>query len=344
MGLERSDILQPTLDRLAKLISKQYGCEMVYLFQNELNSELVPKQRQEMLKGLPLTQDENVYFPVLVDQTLAGAARVARAQDLTASGKTYLHQVIKMVLETKLQQLDRLQLVEHFEAQLQVAEAEAKITPIDHARGGGENAIVGGPASEYEETFDFPCLIESKDSFDIFKMALEIHQAAARFAFLPIQDLAAGVIDSTASLTTLGRVSLFVDDIKRLTFTQQGNLSAFLSERTRLESPQLIVGSTRAYGELKSDPEVHPGFLSQISIGYLQLKQPFNTYKKENLIQFFFEGLTGRARLSLESVIGRLTEVAESIQDDDSEDFGLRLVSDNFGSDDASGSDDETLH
>lgn len=341
MGLERTDILQPTLDRLAKLISRQYGCEMVYLFENDLNKELIPKQRQEMLKGLPLTQDENVYFPVLVDQTLAGAARVARAQDLTSSGKNYLHQVIKMVLETKLKDIDRLQLVEHFESQLQVAEAEAKITPIDHARGGGENAIVGMPSSQYEESFDFPCLIESKDSFDIFKMALEIHQAAARFAFLPIQDLAAGVINSAAELSTLGRVSLFVDDIKRLTFAQQSSLSSFLTERERLESPQLIVGSTRAYGELKSDPEVHPGFLSQISIGYLQLKQPFNTYKKENLIQFFFEGLTGRARLTLESVIGRLTEVAESLSDEDSVDFGLRLVTDD---EDSSGSEDETLH
>lgn len=352
MGPQRTDILQPTLDRLAKLIERQYGCEMIYLFQNDLQKEVQPKLRQEMLKGLPLTHEEKVYFPVLVNQTLAGAALVKKANDLTTSRKNYLHQVIKMVLETKLVDLDRLQLVEHFESQLQVAEAEAKITPITHMSGGGENAIVGAPSSEFEENFDFPCLIESKESFDIFKMGLEIHQAAARFAYLPIQDLEAGVIESSEKLASLGRVSLFVDDIKRLTFGQQSALSLFLQTRERMESPQLIVGTTRAYGELKNDPEIHPGFLSQISIGYLQLSQPFSTYKKENLIQFFFEGLTGRARLTLDSTLAKLTEVAERLgrehdemllNIDPSEGFGLRLVENDDEDESENESDDDKI-
>ena len=160
-----------------------------------------------------------------------------------------------------------------------------------------EFTIIGSPTSELSTEFDFPCLIECENKNDIFKMALEIHQTAARYVFLSLKDLEAGIENSTEAMNKLGKVTIFIEDISSLSLEQQKGLLDFLNQRESLTTPQLVIGTSKTYGQLKIDNKILPEFLRKITIGYLQLSQPFSAYKKENLLQFFFEGLAGRQRM-----------------------------------------------
>jgi hypothetical protein len=286
--------VQNTVEKLAQLILRQYGCEISYLELSTLPALLC----KALAKGNTVTQEENVYLPILTENTLLGVVNVKHGHDLSESVIAYLHSIAQLLLEAAILSSIKIEKIEAIEKQMTMAtEIQSKVTPMSHFRQ-NQFSITGSPKSDYQNEFDFACLIESENSFDIFKMALEIHQAAARLVFLPFQDLEAGIEKSVENLNKIGRVTIFIEDIKKLTLEQQSDLSHFLTLRVPKQSPQIVVGTALSYSELKADPQINQAFLKQISMGYLHLSQPFATYKKENLLNFFFEGLSGRTRLN----------------------------------------------
>ncbi len=292
--LEASSAVQSTVEKLAQLVLRQYGCEISYLELNTLPLSL----RKSLANNKPVTLEENVYLPILTETTLQGVVTIKHGYDLSEKVISYLHSVSQVLLESALISSLQIEKIEALEKQMAAAtESQAKVTPMSHFRD-NQFTIHGTPKSDYQDEFDFACLIESETSFDIFKMALEIHQAAARMVFLSFRDLEAGIEKTVAGLNKLGRVTIFIEDIKQLSLEQQADLLKFLTQRISKESPQIVVGTTAPYSDLKNDSQVNQEFLKKITVGYLHLTQPFATYKKENLLNFFFEGLSGRTRLN----------------------------------------------
>lgn len=284
------DLAHAVLEKLGSIIVNKFGCNIRSVDMNALTHEL----RAELQNGQPLTQAENVYIPILTGAGLESVVCIEHAHDLAQKDVQYIHSITQMLLETTIKARMKLERLEMIESQLSTAnQSQARVIPLSHFRD-NQFTILSSPSSEYSESFDFPCLIESSNSTDIFKMALEVHQTAARFVFLPFRDLEAGIEKSIESLAKIGQVTIFIDEIKSLSHEQQTSWLDFLKQRVPHEHPQIIVGSTTPYGQLKKDSAINQEFLKEITIGYLHMSQPFSIYKRENLLQFFFEGLSGR--------------------------------------------------
>lgn len=301
VSLKKSDsssALQEMVAKLSQLILRQHGCTVQYLEANDVSSEI----KTALSTKSSVVHGENLYVAVLTHSTLRSVIEVKHGHDLEQDAIHSIETLCQLLLETALEKVETLEKIETLEAQLELThlhqnQSEAKVVRMAHFRD-TENTLIGSPRSEFQNEFDFPCLVEALSELDIFKMALEIHQTSARAIFVPFKDLESGIENSIEALNKLGRVTIYIPEIQDLSLDRQSALNKFLDFRIPKLSPQIIVGTTGTYGELCRSPQIDPAFLKKITIGYLQLNQPFSTYKKENLIQFFFEGLSGRSRLN----------------------------------------------
>lgn len=125
-------------------------------------------------------------------------------------------------------------------------------------------------------------------------MALEIHSRSGRLAFLPATDLSPSAFESAETFKNLGPLTIFVQEVSKLTFEQQNALVAYYALARDKDCPQIIAGTTLTLAELKKSCKILPALWPQLTVGFLSMTQPFETYKRENLVEFFFDSLTGR--------------------------------------------------
>lgn len=293
------NLFKPTIDRLAHLIMRQYGCQMEYLHLTELQRAVLPTLRHQLATGQCVSSGEHWFIPVFLNRRLAGAAQIHQVLNLSTNELRFLQQVVQTVIEATLLNLDRMELLEELEGQLKLFDQNQNVLPLSHFRP-NPHPVRNKFGRNEDRSFDFPCLIESENTSDIFKMALELHNYANRYAFLPLKDLNSEIWSSFDQLQKIGNASVYIEDIFSLTIEQQKYLCEFLRSRVRRESPQIIVGTCTPYRELKTSSAIYPPFLDEVTIGYLHMSHPFSVYQKENLIDFFFEGLTGRTALNFE--------------------------------------------
>lgn len=292
-------VFMPTLQRLSDLIRKQYGCRFEYLNEVELRGQNLLLIYELLKAGKPAISDKAMFFPVSPNGELLGAAKIAGHQKLAQGEISNLNQIIRMVLESTLLNVDRLDTISILEDQLnKSAEGETHMPNIirlsDHK-----------PAPEIDpreldrwklkERLSFPFLIEAQSEEDAFRMALEVHDVSGRNFFAPMEDLEASTFTDLESLKSLGACTIYVSSFDQLTEPIQKTLVDYYNAERGRRSPQIIVGTTRAYSDLKKDVMINSEFLSRLSVGYLYLNQAFSFYKSGDILDFFFDSLTGRA-------------------------------------------------
>lgn len=293
-------LLNPTIERLKRVFHNQHKADFSFVSRSELDLSSNTGLREELLKGKPLFCGDDVLMPIFLRGSLAGAGKLTRAASLLEDQLRYLHQVMRMMIESSLMNIDRLDTLELLENHLK--SIETKKTNVVRIKDYQETGYeVENKFRKLTAALNFPCLIESVRPEDIFKMSLEIHEFSCRYAFIPLSDLAKDVFETPEKMKSLGPVSIFIEDIMSVDLGLQKKFIQFLdSKRDRL-SPQFIVGTTAPYSELKKSPLISSEFLSKITIGYLYMSEPFNVYKSENIVEFFFDSLTGRQGLTEEN-------------------------------------------
>jgi hypothetical protein len=135
------------------------------------------------------------------------------------------------------------------------------------------------------------CLIESRHISEIHKMAMELHSASRRYAFLEYRDLDQNTRQSLPALLKLGAITLFIPSILDLTFGEQSTLLS-VAQQSSLNRPLLMVGSTQSFSDLRGEPGVNTDFLATLARAYIKLSRPFHEYKEQGLIHFFLDSLS----------------------------------------------------
>lgn len=135
------------------------------------------------------------------------------------------------------------------------------------------------------------CLIESRHISEIHKMAMELHSASRRYAFLEYRDLDSQTRQSLPALLKLGAITLFVPSILDLTMGEQTTLLS-VAQQNSLNRPLLMVGSTQSFADLRGEPGVNSDLLATLSRAYIKLSRPFSEYKEQGLIHFFLDSLS----------------------------------------------------
>ncbi len=135
------------------------------------------------------------------------------------------------------------------------------------------------------------CLIESRHISEIHKMAMELHSASRRYAFLEYRDLDSATRQSLPALLKLGAITLFVPSILDLTMGEQATLLSVV-QQSSLNRPLLMVGSTQAFSELRGEAGVNLDLLATLARAYIKLSRPFQEYKEQGLIHYFLDSLS----------------------------------------------------
>jgi hypothetical protein len=295
-------LFRPTVDRLNELVQKQYGCEFVYQTVDELKEESLLSQTdalsQSLRRGESINAGDWIFIPIFLGKDLTGAARVSKSERLSRTDMGHLHQMVRMVLESKLHDVDRLEMLDKLEAHLSSLSQESEPINLIQFRDFRPNLFpLENKFREGEKALNFPFLIESKNPEDSFKMALEIHTRTNRYAFLSLEDINPSTLESPEGIHALGSVTLFIQDITVLTFAQQQQILNYYNSLRDKDSPQFVAASQMPLSELKKSCKIQQDFLKALLVGYLCMTQPFSVYKRENLLEFFYDSLTGRTSI-----------------------------------------------
>lgn len=296
-----TQIFLPTLERLSQLVHKQYGCGFHYLDSNEIVDARYSQIHGILTAGKMARSGECVYFPILLDQQLNGAVEIAPKDLMDDQTIHRLDQTVRLVLQSSLENVHRLDKIEVLEKQMQDATkpitataADSNIVNLAERRLSKEQSQLPEKALPLLETMSFPFLIEAKEEADAFKMALEIHQLSGRRIFLPIEDLSDDTFDSAENLRDLGAATLYTSKVEALSPKIQQTLVQYYAGERKKDDPQIIVASTKSYAELKSHSNLIPDFVNRLAVGYLLMRESFNYYKADDIMEFFIDSLTGR--------------------------------------------------
>jgi len=301
MNNDRPEI-KTTLDRLSKIVRRQYGCEFEFLDHTQLQTQALNEIYELLAKGKPAMNEAALFFPVIPNGRLVGAAQIEGHQKLAQSEIANLNQTIRMVLEAYWLNEDRLETLNTIEAQLNRIltkdSAFSNIVDFRDLKSARETDVDSNRAVRQPllERLNFPFLIEAQTEEDAFRMAFEIHDLSGRNLFVPLEDLEATTFATIESLASLGACTIYATDFEVITPELQKFLVTYYQSPRSRRTPQIVLGTTRSLTELKLDPMINKEFLSQLTTGYLYLSQPFSFYKSGDLLEFFFDSLTGRSK------------------------------------------------
>jgi len=295
-------IFLPSVDRLSKLVRHRYGCDFEYEPFTENETSLLAPLSTDLKKGMPISSGDSVFFPVFSGDELAGAGYLSKPAPLSKSDVMYLHQIIRLVLESSLNSVDRLDILEEFESHLaeenQTAKAskprtaDKKVVSITSRQ---KNPFPLTACADMGDELNFPFLIEGLSAIDIHKMAVEIHSRTSRYAFLHMHLINPEAFTSTAAIAALGPITIFIEDLQALSDGQKTQVANYYQAISRpKDGPQFIAGSMKPITDLKHQSSAMSSLITVLSIGYLCMNHPFETYKRENLLDFFYENLMDR--------------------------------------------------
>ncbi len=290
--------IEPTLSRLSNYIRTQYNCSFDFQEAESLRYELTARLNKIVNENAHVVEGNWVFFPIFIERQLKGVARISKPHNLDESVLENLQKIIQAVFEGRLESIAALHNLDFLEENLKSAlsaqeynaKENAKILEISKFR---KNDFPF-PEKSANPPFNFPFFIEALDPEDIFKMAVEIHTRSERYAFVSIQDVNPDVFVKIESIQALGEMTVFIPDVAALTPQQQQQVACYYDGVRDKTGPQFIAGTTENFAKLKADPNMNTEFLSYLMIGYLRLRKPFRDYKRENILEFFFDSLSGR--------------------------------------------------
>ncbi len=122
------------------------------------------------------------------------------------------------------------------------------------------------------------------------KVALQIHDMAHRWAFVPIQDIAPSLAN-VDDLRKLGALTIYAADIEKLDPKIQAILVAYLNEDNNDDEPLIISTSIKTNFDLQVDESLVLDLKEQILINSFEVDQAPLSYNnlKEVLEMFFFK-------------------------------------------------------
>lgn len=309
--------LKSTISRLNEIMRRQYGSDFKFQTTAEIEGQDDSKSiLQNLSSGLPFIFGKLVMLPIFTDKLLVGAGSLMHNNNFSTLDIRHVHQMVRLILEDAIMSHDKIETLDGVESLLRNSLDEAttpqrsNVIPINRFK---KNAFpltkinplesCGTRISETESIasvtplntpLNFPFLIESRDPSDIFKMALEIHTHTKRFVFLSINDISPDAFVSSQSIVALGATTIFVPDVELLTPTQQTAIINYYNSAREKETPQFVVGALNPITQLVFESKLDTALLAVLRIGYLQMNQPFSFYKNQNILEFFYESLTGR--------------------------------------------------
>ena len=123
-------------------------------------------------------------------------------------------------------------------------------------------------------------------------MALEIHHISNRYAFINFDEIKDNTSLTVSSLLDLGPVTLYVQDLEKLSGFQQLVLKRLVQRRTSVKSaPQLVAAINRNLETIDASDTIDQELLAELKAARITMKFEFKEYKNYGLKNYIYECL-----------------------------------------------------
>lgn len=289
------------IEKLQRLIKSRYGKELKL-------RQLSDARTQNSTKDFHLI-GEDLHVNLKQDNHFLGTVIVPNASDLKSEAHQQMCQMIRMVMEPTLyswfleRKENNLKQINNFNFSKQnlslfeeliedEIEADAafemneendeyeldenlSLEEFENKKGGLQSKIIH---------------LNGKNDSINRKVALQIHDMAHRWAFVPLQDMA-NSIENVQDLQKLGALTLYVDKIENLSPQLQSILVEYLELVQNEEEPLLISTSVLSNQEIKNSTALVAKLKDHMLINTFEVDQaPLNySHLKDVLEMFFFK-------------------------------------------------------
>lgn len=287
------------IEKLQRLIKSRYGKEIKL---RQLNDARMHESSEDShLIG------DDLHVALKQNDQLLGTVVVPQASDLKAESRQQMSQMIRMVMEPTLytwyleRKENNLKQINTFNFSKQNLSVFDDLIRDDLLSDSDEDSIL-----TFDEALDIDTKNKSQsrllskvihltgktDSVNR-KVALQIHDMAHRWAFVPIQDMASSIFDAN-DLKKLGALTLFVSELEKLDQRLQDVLVEYASSEPNDEEPLIISTSQKTSLELKNCPSLVAKLKDFALTNNFEVDQAPLSYAqlKDVLEMFFFKPLT----------------------------------------------------
>jgi len=268
--------MDTALMKLKQLLSSRYGKGLELRRMMDLS-----KLRED---SEPVVQGNDLYIPIVVQEQFLGTAVIPHGWELSSDKKKSVAQLVRMVLEPKLYN----EFLERRESNLQTIESLNFSASNLSLFGEDENDYQEEASTEAPQQLITSILhLQGRDVSLIKKVALQIHDFSARWAFIPFEDVAKD-LNSAMDICNLGGLTLFVNNVENLSAEHQDLLADYLKSPRSLSEPLILTSSTLSLEELNTRL-VNSTFNQDIQTSHLEVERaPLNSQMLRELLDLFF--------------------------------------------------------
>ena len=291
------------IEKLQRLIKSRYGKEIKL-------RQLSDARTQNSTKDFHLI-GEDLHVNLKQDNHFLGTVIVPNASDLKSEAHQQMCQMIRMVMEPTLYSwfLERkennikqinsfnfskqnLSLFEELiEDEIETeSESDLELNNENDEFELDENLSLEGFENKKSGLQSKIIHLNGKNDSLNRKVALQIHDMAHRWAFVPLQDMA-NSIESVQDLQKLGALTLYIDKIENLSPELQSILVDYLKLVQNEEEPLLISTSVLNNQEIKNSTALVAKLKDHMLVNTFEVDQaPLNySHLKDVLEMFFFK-------------------------------------------------------
>lgn len=270
--------MDTALMKLKQLVSSRYGKGLELRRLMDLSKLRVDSE--------PIVQGHDLMIPIVVQEQFLGTAVISHGWELCEENRKTVAQLVRMVLEPKLYN----EFLERRENNLQTIESLNFSTR--------NLQLFGDDNSAYEmQNMDFIAEeqqlitsllhLQGQDLSLVKKVALQIHEFSARWAFVPFEDVCKE-LHCAMDISNLGGMTLFVQDIEKLSSEHQDLLADYLKCPRSLVEPLILTASPLSMNELGSRLASAPLY-EDIQASNLEIERaPLNSEMLRELLDLFF--------------------------------------------------------
>lgn len=270
--------------KLCRFVKARFNVDLNYVSLLDIPASDRKRLHAEFM--VSADSEEQKQFPVYHKSNLVGYAEVAGSASDVSEIARELTDLIELFLESTVGLADQLQTLNRLEGQLlSTNQARENKNVIPLHRPGKAGAGIQWQIRP-RAGFALPALITGINEREISQLAKEIHDLSGRYAFISDADMH---WNNLSDLRDLGPVTIFINDVTKLSGDQQKLLTEYLWTQPGTEDPQLIIGALQTYTGLIDNKAVSNDLLRQLSGCLLNMDRPFQEYRRQGVLEFFFD-------------------------------------------------------
>jgi hypothetical protein len=246
------------VSRVARLLRVVIGCDFEFESADQVaggnwNSiEILQytegaKDRRPYIESISTkgtSQAKSFGFPIYVGKEFRGLAAIRGFSSADTVKLLQVAELLTLLLEHNANLNERSERLRMIEERLLLVDETSNVIPLRPQRGLQFLQVVevDHPADEEvtSPVMQLPLLIEAPYNVPVDRVAIELHQAARRWAFVRFEDLPHDLFNSRKSLEELGSVTIFIRDLTMMTTTQQIRMAEYLALRPSPATPHVI--------------------------------------------------------------------------------------------------------